>query len=54
MHLFVKSVCLLVDLAAHDIGVGVGTIYSDVFDGNVASYVEMMRFNANSIASILR
>ena len=49
----------IIDLAAQDTGVHVGIIYSDVLDGDVAiydvtTYVEMMRFNADSLASLLR
>jgi anchored repeat ABC transporter substrate-binding protein len=38
---------------AHEHGVAVCPIYGDTFDGEVRSYVEMMRFNANSIRRCL-
>ena len=44
----------VMEQAAQDTGVRVGTIYSDVLDGNVTTYVEMMRFNAKSLAEHLR
>ena len=43
----------VVDLAAQDTGVAVGTIYSDVLDGNAATYVGMMRLNAQNLVELL-
>ena len=40
--------------AAQDAGVSVGTIYSDILDDRVGAYIDMMRFNANSLAEHLR
>ena len=40
--------------AARDAGVSVGTIYSDALDDDVASYLDMMRFNARSLVDNLR
>jgi ABC-type Zn uptake system ZnuABC Zn-binding protein ZnuA len=40
--------------AAQEAGVEVGVIYSDALDGEVASYVDMMLFNAESLARLLR
>lgn len=39
---------------AKDAEVRLGTIYSDVLDDDVATYVDMMRFNAMSLAEHLR
>ena len=44
----------VMEQAAQDAGVRVGTIYSDVLDGDVTTYVEMMRFNAKSLAEHLK
>ena len=44
----------VMEQAAQDMGVQVGTIYSDALDRNVATYVEMMRFNAKSLVEHLR
>ena len=44
----------VVDLAAQDTGVKVGTIYSDILDGSAATYVGMMRLNAKNLAESLR
>ena len=44
----------VIERAAEDAGVTVGTIYSDLSDANVTSYVEMMRFNAKALAEHLR
>ena len=44
----------VIDLLATDSGVRLGTIYSDVLDGDGATYVDMMRHNANSLADLLR
>jgi ABC-type Zn uptake system ZnuABC Zn-binding protein ZnuA len=41
-------------LLAQDSGVEIGTIYSDVLDGNAATYVDMMRLNAENLAELLR
>ena len=40
--------------AADAAGIQVGPIYSDVQDGEVASYIDMMLFNAKSLARLLR
>ena len=40
--------------AAQEAGVEVGTIYSDVLDSEVTSYIDMMLFNAKSLARLLR
>ena len=40
--------------AAQEAGVETGVIYSDVLDGEVASYIDMMLFNAKSLARLLR
>ena len=39
----------VMEQAARDTGVAVGTIYSNSLDGDVASYIDMMRFNAKSL-----
>jgi zinc/manganese transport system substrate-binding protein/manganese/iron transport system substrate-binding protein len=44
----------VLEQAARDTGVRVGTIYSDSLDDTVPTYIEMMRFNANSLAEHLR
>ncbi len=44
----------LLEKAAEEAGVKVGPIYSDVQDGDVASYIDMMLFNAKSLARLLR
>ena len=44
----------LLEKAAEEAGVEVGPIYSDVQDGDVASYIDMMLFNAKSLARLLR
>lgn len=44
----------IIDLAAEDTGVEVGTIYSDVLDGRAATYIGMMRLNAENLAALLR
>jgi ABC-type Zn uptake system ZnuABC Zn-binding protein ZnuA len=44
----------LLDQAAQDAGVPVGIIYSDVLDDTVPTYIEMMRFNARSLAQHLK
>jgi ABC-type Zn uptake system ZnuABC Zn-binding protein ZnuA len=40
----------VLEQAARDTGVRVGTIYSDALDDKVSTYIEMMRFNARSLA----
>jgi zinc/manganese transport system substrate-binding protein/manganese/iron transport system substrate-binding protein len=40
--------------AAGDAGVSVETIYSDALSEDVSTYIEMMRFNANSLVEGLR
>ncbi len=44
----------LLQKAAEDAGVEVGPIYSDVQGGEAASYIDMMLFNANSLARLLK
>ena len=44
----------LLQKAAEDAGIEVGTIYSDVQDGEAATYIDMMLFNAKSLARLLR
>ncbi|HAI08270.1 MAG TPA: ABC transporter substrate-binding protein, partial [Dehalococcoidia bacterium] len=44
----------VIDLAAEDTGVEVGTIYSGVLDGRAATYIGMMRLNAENLAALLR
>ncbi len=44
----------LLQKAAEDAGVEVGQIYSDVQGGDAASYIDMMLFNANSLARLLK
>lgn len=44
----------VVQQAARDVGVVVGTIYSDLSDTGPASYIEMMRSNARSLAKHLK
>ena len=43
-----------VEQAAKDAGVSIGIIYSDALDGQAPTYIDMMRFNANSLAQHLR
>ena len=40
--------------AAEEAGVEVGTIYSDVLDSEMSSYIDMMLFNAKNLARLLR
>jgi ABC-type Zn uptake system ZnuABC Zn-binding protein ZnuA len=44
----------VVEQAARDVGVAVGTIYSDPSDAGPTSYIEMMRSNARSLAKHLQ
>ena len=44
----------VLEQAARDTGVRVGTIYSDALDDKVPTYIEMMRFNAKSLSEHLR
>ncbi len=44
----------ILDQTAKDVGIRVGTIYSDVLDETVPTYLEMMRFNAKSLAVLLQ
>ena len=44
----------LLQQAAEDSGIEVGLIYSDVQDGEVSNYIDMMLFNAKSLARLLR
>ncbi len=43
----------LIEQAAREAGVVVGAIYSDVLDDKVTTYLDMMRFNARSLAEHL-
>ena len=46
----------VIELAARDTGVEVGTIYSDVLGGGSAAdtYLDMMRLNARNLVELLR
>jgi zinc/manganese transport system substrate-binding protein/manganese/iron transport system substrate-binding protein len=44
----------ILELAARDAGVQVRRLYSDAFDSQVTSYLELMRFNVNSLVEGLR
>ncbi len=44
----------LLENSAEEAGVEVGVIYSDVLDGEGASYIDMMLFNAKNLARLLR
>ena len=44
----------VIERAAEDAGVAVGTIYSDVLDEDVSTYIEMMRANARTLADYLK
>jgi ABC-type Zn uptake system ZnuABC Zn-binding protein ZnuA len=44
----------LLEKTAEEAGVEIGPIYSDVQDGEVPNYIDMMLFNAKSIARLLR
>ncbi|MBC8279928.1 MAG: zinc ABC transporter substrate-binding protein [Chloroflexi bacterium] len=44
----------LLKKAADEAGVEIGVIYSDVQDGEAANYIDMMLFNAKSLARLLR
>jgi ABC-type Zn uptake system ZnuABC Zn-binding protein ZnuA len=44
----------VLEQVARDTGVRVGIIYSDTIDDEVTSYIDMMRFNAQSLAENLR
>ena len=44
----------LLENASREAGVEVGVIYSDVLEGEAASYIDMMLFNAKSLARLLR
>jgi ABC-type Zn uptake system ZnuABC Zn-binding protein ZnuA len=44
----------VIERAAQDAGVAVGTIYSDVLDEDVSTYIEMMRANARTLAEYLK
>jgi ABC-type Zn uptake system ZnuABC Zn-binding protein ZnuA len=44
----------LLEKAAEEAGVDVGPIYSDVQEGEAANYIDMMLFNAKSLARLLR
>jgi len=43
----------ILELAARDAGVRVGTLYSDALGDGVDSYIEMMRFNARQLRELL-
>ena len=40
--------------AANEAGVEIGIIYADVQDGDAATYIDMMSFNAKNLARLLR
>ena len=44
----------VLDNAAQEAGIQTGIIYSNVLDGEAASYVDMMVFNARSLAKLLK
>ena len=44
----------LLQKAAEEAGIEVGPIYSNVQNGEIASYIDMMLFNAKSLARVLR
>jgi zinc/manganese transport system substrate-binding protein len=44
----------VLDQAARDAGVEVGIIYSDVLDATAPTYLDLMRFNANSLVKYLK
>lgn len=44
----------VLETAAEEAGIAIGTIYSDVLDTQVTSYVELMRFNAKSLVDNLK
>jgi ABC-type Zn uptake system ZnuABC Zn-binding protein ZnuA len=44
----------LLQKAAEEAGIEVGPIYSNVQNGEIASYIDMMLFNAKSLARLLR
>lgn len=44
----------VMERAAKDANVLLGPIYSDALDANAPTYIEMMRFNANSLVKYLR
>jgi ABC-type Zn uptake system ZnuABC Zn-binding protein ZnuA len=44
----------LLQKAAEDAGIEVGTIFADVQDSEIATYIDMMLFNAKSLARLLR
>ncbi|MDA1129282.1 MAG: metal ABC transporter substrate-binding protein [Chloroflexi bacterium] len=44
----------VLDNAAQEAGVEVGSIYSDALDDDVTSYIDMMLFNAKNLARLLR
>jgi ABC-type Zn uptake system ZnuABC Zn-binding protein ZnuA len=44
----------VLEQAARDTGIRVGTIYSDSLDDKVSTYIEMMRFNAKSLSEHLQ
>jgi len=44
----------LLQKAAEEAGIEVGPIYSDVQKGEIATYIDMMLFNAKSLARLLR
>ena len=44
----------ILDLAARDAGIQVRRLYSDAFDSEVKSYLDLMRFNVTSVVEGLR
>jgi ABC-type Zn uptake system ZnuABC Zn-binding protein ZnuA len=44
----------ILELAARDAGVQVRRLYSDAFDSQVTTYLDLMRFNVTSVVEGLR
>ena len=44
----------ILELAARDAGIQVRRLYSDAFDDQVKSYLDLMRFNVTSLVEGLR
>ena len=44
----------ILELAARDTGVQVRTLYSDALDSQVTTYLDLMRYNVNSLVEGLR
>lgn len=43
----------ILEHTAKDLGINIGTIYSDVLEEDVPTYLDMMRFNAKNLALLL-